>query len=58
MVGFRGSSQEKSPSEVFHFGERKAANDTMLPDPVGSGVLYDKNCSLGADRSDGRTWGE
>ena len=36
MVGFKGSTQEKSPSEIFRFGYRKAANDKMVPDPVGS----------------------
>jgi len=36
MVGFRGSTQEKSRSEIFRFGYRKAANDKMVPDPVGS----------------------
>ena len=37
MVGVRGSTQEKSRSEIFRFGYRKAANDKMVPDPVGSG---------------------
>jgi hypothetical protein len=37
MVGFGGSTQEKSFSGIFRFGYRKAANDKMLPDPVGSG---------------------
>ena len=32
----RGSTQEKSPSEIFRFGYRKGANDKMVPDPVGS----------------------
>ena len=36
MVGVRGSTQEKWPSEIFRFGYRKAANDKMVPDPVGS----------------------
>jgi len=55
MVGFRGSTQEKSPSEIFRFGYKKAANDKMVPDPVGSGPnsssrnnrrsrLYDSLC--------------
>jgi hypothetical protein len=43
MVGFRGSTQEKSPSEIFRFGYRKAVNDKMVPDPVGSAeFLYYK----------------
>jgi hypothetical protein len=36
MVEFKGSTQEKWPSEIFRFGYRKAANDKMVPDPVGS----------------------
>jgi len=39
MVGVRGSTQEKWPSEIFRFGYRKAANDKMVPDPVGSEVF-------------------
>jgi len=39
MVGFKGSSQEKSSSEIFRFGYGKAVNDKMVPDPVGSEVL-------------------
>ena len=35
MVGFRGSSQEKWPFEIFRFGY---GNDKMVPDPVGSGL--------------------
>jgi hypothetical protein len=38
MVGFKGSSQEKSPFHIFPFGYRKAGNDKKVPDPVGSGV--------------------
>ena len=46
MIEFKGSTQEKQFSEIFRFGYRKAANDKMVPDPVGSGVfvlqkLYD-----------------
>jgi hypothetical protein len=41
MVGFKGSTQEKRPSEIFRFAYRKAANDKMVPDPVGSGVKRD-----------------
>jgi hypothetical protein len=37
MVGFRGSTQEKPPAAIFRFGYRKAANDKMVPDRVGSG---------------------
>ena len=36
MVEFKGSTQEKWPSEIFRFGYRKAANDKMAPDPAGS----------------------
>jgi hypothetical protein len=43
MVGFRGSIQEKSPSEIFRFDYGKAVNDKKVPDPVGSGFLYYKN---------------
>jgi hypothetical protein len=39
MVGFKGSTQEKSVSEIFRFGYRKGLNDKMVPDPVGSGVF-------------------
>jgi hypothetical protein len=39
MVGFRGSTQEKSTFEMFRFGYRKSSNDKMVPDPVGSGVF-------------------
>jgi hypothetical protein len=38
MVEFRGSTQEKSPSEIFRFGYRKASNDKKVPDRVGSGA--------------------
>jgi hypothetical protein len=37
IVGFRGSTQVNWSSEIFRFGYRKAANDKMVPDPVGSG---------------------
>lgn len=47
MPGLRGSTQEKWPSEIFRFGYRKAANDKMVPDRVGSGFLYYIN-SLGS----------
>ena len=43
MVPFRSSTQEKSPSEIFRFGYRKAANDKMVPDPVGSGARRQLN---------------
>ena len=39
MVGFKGSTQEKSPSEIFRFGCKIASNDKKVPDPVGSEVL-------------------
>ena len=35
---FKGSTQEKWRSEFSHFGYKKAANDKMVPDPVGSEV--------------------
>jgi hypothetical protein len=37
---FKGSTQEKSPSEIFRFGYGKAESDKKVPDPVGSGFLY------------------
>ena len=39
MVGFKGSTQEKLPSEIFCFGDGKAANDKKVPDRVGSEVF-------------------
>jgi hypothetical protein len=36
MVCFKGSTQEKSCSQIFRFGYGKAANDKKVPDPVGS----------------------
>ena len=36
MLALRGSTQEKPRSENFRFGNRKAANDKKVPDPVGS----------------------
>jgi hypothetical protein len=36
-LDFKGSTQEKSASEIFRFGYRKAANDKKVPDRVGSG---------------------
>jgi hypothetical protein len=38
-LGFKGSTQEKWPSEIFRFGYKKAANGKMVPDRVGSGVF-------------------
>jgi hypothetical protein len=38
MLPFSGSTQEKWPSKIFGFGYRKAANDKMVPDRLGSGV--------------------
>jgi hypothetical protein len=40
-LAFKGSTQEKSLSEIFHFGYGKAANDPAgagVPDRVGSGA--------------------
>jgi hypothetical protein len=39
MLAFRGSTKEKSTSEIFRFGYIKAVNDKMVPDPVGSEVF-------------------
>jgi len=39
MVGFRGSTQEKSSSEIWHFGYGIASNDKKVPDPVGSEIV-------------------
>jgi len=39
MAGFRGPSQEKSPSEIFRFSCGKASNDKKVPDRVGSEVF-------------------
>jgi hypothetical protein len=39
MGAFRGSTQEKRLSHIFRFGYRKTANDKMVPDRVGSGLL-------------------
>jgi hypothetical protein len=39
MVGFKGLTQEKSPSEIFRFSCGKASNDKKVPDRVGSGVF-------------------
>jgi hypothetical protein len=48
-LGFKGSTEEKLPSEPSQFGQRKAVNDKMVPDRVGSAeFLYYKNNSLGA----------
>ena len=42
MVGFRGSSQEKWLSEIFRVDYGIIANHKMVPDPVGSGTLYQR----------------
>ena len=47
MLSSRGSTQEKSTTEIFRFGNAKAANNKKVPDPVGSGFLYYIN-SLGS----------
>jgi hypothetical protein len=41
MVEFKGSTQEKWPSEIFRFGYRKAGSDKKVPDRVGSALLSD-----------------
>ncbi len=38
--GFKGSTQEKSPFEISHFGYKTTVNNKKVPDPVGSGVTY------------------
>ena len=38
MLRSKGSTQEKSPTKIFRFDYRKAANDNKVPDPVGSEV--------------------
>ena len=43
MVGFKGSTQGKSRSEIFGFGDRKAANDKKVPYPAGSAPLAQLN---------------
>lgn len=44
MVGFKGSTQEKSIFEIFRFRLKKSPHDKKVPDRVGSGVfLYYKN---------------
>jgi len=47
MVELRGSTQEKSPFEIFRFDYGKDVNDKKVPEPVGSGILYYIN-SLGS----------
>jgi len=37
MLRFKGSTQAKSPCELFRFGCGKALKDKMVPDPVGLG---------------------
>jgi hypothetical protein len=46
-LAFRGSTQDKPPSEIFHFGYRKAANDKKVPDPVAPGFVLQNFLSLG-----------
>ena len=36
MLPFRGSTQEKSPFQIFRFGYGKGSNDKKVPDRVGS----------------------
>src|SRR6266404_2106165 len=62
MVDFRGSTQEKWPSEIFRFGYRKAANDKKVPDPVGSEVFVSatggvwRECCVSAAATCGADW--
>ena len=44
-LALRGSTQEKSPSEISRFGYRKASNDKKVPDPVGSAAPPADSCS-------------
>jgi len=39
MLPFRGSTEEKRHFYFSRFGYGKAANDKMVPDPVGSEVF-------------------
>jgi hypothetical protein len=39
MLHFRGSTQEKSPFQIFRFGYEKPVNDKKVPDRVGSEVF-------------------
>jgi hypothetical protein len=58
MFEFKGSTQEKPPSEIFRFGYGKAANDKKVPDPVGSETFGEVSPSnkqfLSARRSSSR----
>ena len=38
MVGFKGSTQEKSIFEIFRFRLKKSPHDKKVPDRIGSGL--------------------
>jgi hypothetical protein len=40
MVGFKGSTQEKSIFEIFRFRLKKSPHDKKVPDRVGSGLMF------------------
>jgi hypothetical protein len=40
MVGFKGSTQEKSIVEIFRFRLKKSPHDKKVPDRVGSGLMF------------------
>jgi hypothetical protein len=40
MVGFKGSTQEKSIFEIFRFRLKKSPRDKKVPDRVGSGLMF------------------
>ena len=40
MVGFKGSTQEKSIFEIFRFRLKKSPHDKKVPDRAGSGLMF------------------
>jgi hypothetical protein len=40
MVGFKGSTQEKSIFEIFRFRLKKSPHDKKVPDRVGPGLMF------------------
>jgi hypothetical protein len=40
MVGFKGSTQEKSIFEIFRFRLKKSPHDKKVPDRVGSRLMF------------------
>ena len=47
IIGFKGSTQEKSCSEIFRSRYGKASNDKKVPDRVGSGFSSDFSAAAG-----------